>query len=88
MDAIFGSACRWQSREVGTFGLHYGQRNASSDNVDIIVHGRSGHGAYPAGGVDAIVVAAQVDHGSADGGESQCGCAGQRRSQLRQDPGR
>ena len=41
-------------------GLHYGQRNASSDNLAIIIHGRSCHGAYPAGGVDAIVVAAQV----------------------------
>lgn len=59
VDAIFGLHVDG-SHEVGTFGLHYGQRNASSDNVDIIVHGRSGHGAYPAGGVDAIVVAAQV----------------------------
>lgn len=59
VDAIFGlhvdAGC-----EVGTFGLHYGQRNASSDNVDIVIHGRTGHGAYPASGVDAIVVAAQV----------------------------
>jgi amidohydrolase len=46
--------------EVGTFGLRYGQRNASSDNLRLLIHGRSGHGAYPAGGVDAIVVAAQV----------------------------
>jgi amidohydrolase len=46
--------------DVGTFGLRYGQRNASSDNLRLLIHGRSGHGAYPAGGVDAIVVAAQV----------------------------
>jgi amidohydrolase len=46
--------------DVGTFGLRYGQRNASSDNLRLIIHGRSGHGAYPAGGVDAIVIAAQV----------------------------
>jgi len=59
VDAIFGLHVDG-GHDVGTFGLHYGQRNASSDNVDIIVHGRSGHGAYPAGGVDAIVVAAQV----------------------------
>lgn len=59
VDAIFGVHVDG-SHDAGTFGLHYGQRNASSDNVDIIVHGRSGHGAYPAGGVDAIVVAAQV----------------------------
>ena len=59
VDAIFGLHVDG-GHDVGHFGLHYGQRNASSDNVDIVVHGRSGHGAYPAGGVDAIVVAAQV----------------------------
>ncbi len=46
--------------DVGRFRLRYGQRNASSDGVFLTVHGRSGHGAYPAGAVDAIVVAAQV----------------------------
>ena len=46
--------------DVGRFGLRYGQRNASSDEIEITVHGRSGHGAYPANAVDAIVVAAQV----------------------------
>ncbi len=45
---------------MGRFRLRYGQRNASSDGVFLTVHGRSGHGAYPAGAVDAIVVAAQV----------------------------
>ena len=45
---------------VGSIGVRYGQRNASSDNVAITVHGRSSHGAYPASGVDAIVVAAHV----------------------------
>lgn len=45
---------------VGTVGVRYGQRNASSDNLAIILHGRSSHGAYPAGGVDAIVAAAHV----------------------------
>ena len=59
VDAIFGLHVDG-GHNSGTFGLHYGQRNASSDNVDIIIHGRSGHGAYPSGGVDAIVVAAQV----------------------------
>ena len=46
--------------EVGRIELRYGQRNASSDAVTLVVHGRSGHGAYPADTVDAIVVAAQV----------------------------
>jgi amidohydrolase len=45
---------------VGAIGLRYGQRNASSDDITVTVRGRAGHGAYPAGGVDAIVIAAQV----------------------------
>ena len=46
--------------DVGHFEVRYGQRNASSDSVTLTIHGRSGHGAYPAESVDAIVVAAQV----------------------------
>ena len=46
--------------DVGKIEVRYGQRNASSDAVVLVIHGRSGHGAYPAGTVDAIVVAAQV----------------------------
>lgn len=46
--------------DVGSFGVRYGQRNASSDTVTLTINGRSGHGAYPAGTVDAIVVAAHV----------------------------
>ncbi len=46
--------------EVGRLGLRYGQRNASSDDLTVTVHGRSAHGAYPSSGVDAIVAAAHV----------------------------
>lgn len=59
VDAIFGLHVD-PGLEVGKIGLRYGQRNASSDTVRLVIHGRSGHGAYPAGSVDAIVVAAQV----------------------------
>ena len=59
VDAIFGLHVD-PGRPVGAFGLHYGQRNASSDNLHITIHGRAGHGAYPASAVDAIVAAAQV----------------------------
>jgi amidohydrolase len=59
VDAIFGLHVD-PGMEVGTVGLKYGQRNASSDDLTIIVHGRSCHGAYPSAGVDAIVAAAQV----------------------------
>ena len=59
VDAIFGLHVE-PDLEVGRFELRYGQRNASSDTVHLVIHGVSGHGAYPAGTVDAIVVAAQV----------------------------
>ncbi len=59
VDAIFGLHVD-PTLEVGTVGLHFGQRNASSDNLEIIVHGKAAHGAYPCEGVDAIVAAAQV----------------------------
>lgn len=59
VDAIFGLHVD-PGMDVGWVGLKYGQRNASSDNLAITIHGRSCHGAYPAAGVDAIVVAAQV----------------------------
>lgn len=45
---------------LGGVGVRYGQRNASSDDLAITVHGRSSHGAYPASGVDAILVAAHI----------------------------
>jgi amidohydrolase len=59
VEAIFGLHVE-PELDVGTIGLHYGQRNASSDYLQIVVHGRSGHGAYPAGTVDSIAAAAQV----------------------------
>jgi amidohydrolase len=59
VDAIFGLHVD-PGMDVGRFGFKYGQRNASSDDVTITIHGRSCHGAYPAAGVDAIVASAQV----------------------------
>ena len=59
VDAVFGLHVEPEV-DVGRFEVRYGQRNASSDDVTVVIHGRSGHGAYPAGTVDAIVVAAQV----------------------------
>ncbi|SET63766.1 amidohydrolase [Natronincola peptidivorans] len=45
---------------VGEIGIKYGQMNASSDTIKIVIHGESTHGAYPHGGIDAIVAAGQV----------------------------
>ncbi|MCH9650616.1 MAG: amidohydrolase [Deltaproteobacteria bacterium] len=59
VEAVFGLHVD-SELEVGRFAFHFGQRNASSDTVRLILNGRSCHAAYPAGGVDAIVMAAQV----------------------------
>lgn len=45
---------------VGNVGVKYGQMNASSDTLLMKVKGKSGHGAYPHKGKDAIVTSAQV----------------------------
>ncbi|MEJ2580479.1 MAG: amidohydrolase [Acidobacteriota bacterium] len=59
VEAIFGVHVD-SSLDVGTIGLHYGQRNASSDDLEIVVHGKAAHAAYPSVGVDAIVAAAHI----------------------------
>ena len=45
---------------VGTVETRHGCLNAACDEIEIIVHGRGGHAAYPDHSVDAIVCAAQV----------------------------
>ncbi len=45
---------------VGDIEKRHGKLNASSDELHIDVYGRSGHGAYPEKGVDAIVIAASI----------------------------
>lgn len=45
---------------VGQVETRAGTLNASTDTVRLTIRGRSGHGAYPEQGTDAIVCAAQV----------------------------
>lgn len=45
---------------IGTVESRHGTLNAATDEIEIIIHGRGGHAAYPDHGVDAIVCAAQV----------------------------
>jgi hippurate hydrolase len=45
---------------VGTIGYTYGPFAASADSVDMVVHGRGGHGAYPHTAIDPIVIAART----------------------------
>lgn len=46
--------------ETGTLAYHTGGAMASADDFSIVVHGKGSHGAMPWGGVDPIVVAAQI----------------------------
>lgn len=45
---------------VGTVGYVYGPFAASADSVDIVVHGRGGHGAFPHTAIDPIVIASRI----------------------------
>lgn len=56
--AIFG--LHQGARDVGTFSIAAGVRNAASDSLKITVRGRGGHAAWPHKAVDPIVVAAHV----------------------------
>lgn len=46
--------------EAGKLGYHAGPVWASNDAIEVVVHGRKTHGAYPHTGVDAILVASHV----------------------------
>jgi amidohydrolase len=46
--------------EAGKLGYHAGPVWASNDAIELVIHGRKTHGAYPHTGVDAILVAAHV----------------------------
>lgn len=59
VDGIFGLHVS-NGIEVGKIGIRYGQMNAASDMIKIIINGKNSHGAYPNLGVDAISIAAQV----------------------------
>lgn len=46
--------------KAGQVELRYNQLNASSDIIEIELHGKASHGAYPHQSIDAITMAAQV----------------------------
>lgn len=45
---------------LGAVSTRYGTLNASTDEIELTIHGRGGHAAYPENSVDAIVCAAHV----------------------------
>lgn len=58
VEAVFGLHVR--PGRAGEVGFMAGGFMASSDMLDIVIHGRQTHGAVPWGGLDPIVVSAQV----------------------------
>jgi amidohydrolase len=46
--------------DAGKLGYHAGPVWASNDAIEVVIHGRKTHGAYPHTGVDAILVASHV----------------------------
>jgi amidohydrolase len=45
---------------LGTVGYTVGPFAASADSLDLEVHGRGGHGAYPQSAIDPVVIAARI----------------------------
>lgn len=59
VDCVFGLHVDG-SLPVGQIGLCYGKMYAASDMLTLKVHGKACHGAHPANGVDAILIAATI----------------------------
>jgi amidohydrolase len=57
MDAILGYH-NWPQVKAGTVGYHADAVMASADSFDLTIKGRTGHGAHPHMGIDAIAAAA------------------------------
>ncbi len=53
----------WPTLAVGKAGYRFGQAMASTDNFEIIVQGKSSHGAMPHAGVDPITISARIIEG-------------------------
>lgn len=56
---IFGLHC-WPFLPLGTIGVREGPMMASTDAIDMEIHGRGCHAAMPQKGIDAVVAAAHV----------------------------
>jgi amidohydrolase len=59
VDAVIGLHL-WNQLPVGTVGVRSGAIFASADEIQLIVHGRGGHGAIPQANIDPVVAAAQI----------------------------
>ena len=48
------------SFKAGQIGIKYGKMYASSDMIDVIIHGKGSHGAHPDQGIDVVCVGAEI----------------------------
>ncbi len=59
MQAVFGMH-NWPGVPLGQFGVRAGPMMASSNEFEVIVHGKGAHAAQPHKGIDPILVAIQI----------------------------
>src|SRR3546814_66651 len=59
MQAVFGMH-NWPGIAVGQFGLTAGPMMASSNEFEVIVHGKGAHAAQPHKGIDPVMIAVQI----------------------------
>lgn len=59
VDRIYGLHV-WPAIDKGKIGIRWGVMMAQTAEFDIVVHGRSAHGASPQMGIDAVVIAAEL----------------------------
>jgi amidohydrolase len=50
----------WPSLPSGSIGVNAGPMMAAADHIEIVVHGKGGHGAHPYLAVDPVLVAAHI----------------------------
>jgi amidohydrolase len=50
----------WPSLPSGSIGVNAGPMMAAADRIEIVVHGKGGHGAHPYLAVDPVLVAAHI----------------------------
>lgn len=59
MQVVFGMH-NWPGIAVGQFGLTAGPMMASSNEFEVIVHGKGAHAAQPHKGIDPVMIAVQI----------------------------
>ena len=59
VDAVYAMH-NWPALPPGTIGVNPGPMMAAADRIEIVVHGKGGHGAHPYLTIDPVLVAAHI----------------------------